>query len=76
MQTLAEILEAAQRLSDGERRQLVAELQGDNGQELTAGQCRDTLLTWLSLAGTFHADFVDVSTDKYTHLADVYSDER
>jgi hypothetical protein len=38
MQTLAEILEAAQRLSDGERRQLVAQLQSDNGRELTAGQ--------------------------------------
>jgi hypothetical protein len=29
----------------------------------------------LSLAGTAHSDFTDVSSDKYKHLAEIYADE-
>jgi DNA-binding GntR family transcriptional regulator len=74
MQTIAEIVEAARRLSDDDRRRLVEALQ-DRRQE-PIEQRRDAMSSWLSLAGIFHSAFTDVSTEKYKHLADVYSDER
>ena len=76
MQTIAEIVEAARRLSDDERRRLVEVLRGNERQEPIAEQRRDVLSSWLGLAGTFHSTFTDVSTEKYKHLADVYADER
>ena len=76
MQTIEAILEAARHLSEGERRRLVAALQDDGREEPKEEQRRNALSSWLSLAGTFHSDFTDVSTEKYKHLADVYADER
>jgi hypothetical protein len=76
MQTLAEIVEAARRLSDDERRRLVEALQDNGRQEPIDEQRRDAMSSWLGLAGTFHSAFTDVSTEKYKHLADVYADER
>ncbi len=74
MHTLEEVLEAARRLSEGERTRLVEKLQSNGRDEPTHAPRRDTLHSWLDLAGMFHSDFADVSTDKYRHLADVYAD--
>lgn len=76
MQTIEEILDAARRLSDGERRQLVEALRGDGREASIDKQRRDAMATWLGLAGRFHSALTTVSTEKYTHLADVYTDER
>lgn len=76
MKTIAEIVEAARRLSDDERKRLVEALQGNGRQEPIDEQRRDAMSSWLGLAGTFHSAFTDVSTEKYKHLADVYADER
>jgi hypothetical protein len=76
MQTIEAILEAARRLSEGERRRLVEALQGNGREAPIEEQRRDALSSWLGLAGTFHSDFTDVSTEKYKHLPDVYADER
>jgi len=76
MQTIEAILEAARRLSEGERRRLVEALQGNAREAPIEEQRRDALSSWLGLAGTFHSDFTDVSTEKYKHLPDVYADER
>ena len=67
MQTIEEILDAARRLSDGERRRLVEALQGDGREASIDEQRRDAMVSWL-LAGTFHSTFTTVSTEKYTHL--------
>src|SRR3970040_835943 len=76
MQTIEEILDAARRLSDGERRRLVEALQGDGREASIDEQRRDAMASWLGLAGRLHSAFTPVSTEKYTHLADVYADER
>ena len=76
MQTVEEILDAARRLPEGERRRLVEALQGNRREEPIEEQRRDALSSWLGLAGRFHSDFTDVSTEKYKHLSDVYADER
>ena len=68
MQTIEEILEAARRLSDGERRRLVEALQGNGREAPMDEQRRGAMSSWLGLAGRFHSDFADVSTEKYKHL--------
>ena len=76
MQTIEDILAAARRLSEDEQRQLVQALQGQRREEPIEGQRREAMSTWVGSAGRFHSDFIDVSTQKYKHLADVYADER
>jgi hypothetical protein len=76
MQTVEAILEAARRLSEGERRWLVEALRSKGRELPIEKQRRDAMSSWLGLAGTFHSDFTDVSTEKYKHLPDVYADER
>lgn len=75
MQTVEEPLQAARRLSDGERRRLIEALQG--GREESIGPSRrEAVSSRVKLAGRFHSDFPDVSTDKYRHLGDAYADKR
>ena len=82
MQTMDEILESLRRLAPDEREQVRAELDAlehaeENGQETASDDRRKAAMQdWLAMAGTFHSDFTDVSTDKYKHLGDVYADER
>lgn len=76
MQTIEEILEAVRRLSEGERRRLVEVLQDNGHDQPTQEQRREAMERWLGLAGRFHSDFADVSTEKYKHLADAYADRR
>ncbi|MBI4230070.1 MAG: hypothetical protein HY608_04460 [Planctomycetes bacterium] len=76
MAKLEEIMDAAQRLSEGDRRRLLEALQ-TNGAHASSEEChREALASWRSLAGTFHSDHADVSTDKGRHLGDVYADDR
>ena len=74
--TVEELLKAARRLSDGERQRLVKALQEGSREEPIEEQRRGAILSWVELAGQFHSNFTEVSTDKYRHLADVYADER
>jgi hypothetical protein len=41
-------------------------------EEPVEEQRRGAILSWVELAGQFHSNFTEVSTDKYRHLADVY----
>ena len=74
MQTVAEILEAVNRLTEGERRRIVDWLCGH--PQPIEDRHRDAMSSWTALAGTFHSDFTDVATDKYRHLSSVYANER
>jgi hypothetical protein len=79
MQTLDEILETLRKLPPDERAQVRAELDTLEQTEAIQESSPDNgtaLREWLALAGTFHSDYSDVASDKYKHLADVYSDER
>lgn len=76
MLTVDEILEAARRLPESERRRLIQALQDKAREVPLEQQRREAMSKWLALAGAFHSDFTDVSTEKYKHLADVYFDER
>jgi hypothetical protein len=72
MRTVHDLIKEARHLSAEDRRRLVETLEeslaeGDAPQRATGrgNPCGRTL----SLAGTFHSDFEDVSSDKYKHLS-------
>jgi hypothetical protein len=75
METIEHLLRAARKLSVAERRRLVNALQEDAHQNPEVPN-PEAISGWIALAGRFHSNATDVSTDKYRHLADVYSDER
>jgi len=78
MRTIDKILRQARELSPEERRELVDTLEEGMADEPASGSeaARQAALgRWLALAGTGHSDFTDVSSDKYKHLAAVYSTE-
>ena len=73
------IIERARRLPVRERRRVVSALEASLAKPPKGiatpprrGRSYDGLL---ALAGTAHADVVDVSTDKYAHLAAAYADD-
>ena len=76
MPTIEQLLEAVRQLSDADRIRLVQALQSAACEPPFEPPRRDTMSSWLGLAGQFHSEFTDVSTDKYRHLAHVYADER
>jgi hypothetical protein len=83
MQTMDEILQNLRRLAPDEREQVRAELdaleqaeKATGGGDPTENGREAAMQDWLAMAGTFHSDFTDVSTDKYKHLGDVYADKR
>ena len=65
---LEEILEQARRLSEEEQRQLVADLQGDQGESPSEGRRQKAMRRWLARAGTGHADATDISSHKKEYL--------
>jgi hypothetical protein len=75
MLTVEEIVEEIKLLSPQERLRLVEKI-GILGQdESTVEETRLAALdAFLALAGTAETDYMDVSSDKYKHLADIYSD--
>jgi hypothetical protein len=71
MQTLNEVLEAARRLPEDERRRCIEELEATlRSPRISEQQRRAAMEYLLSLAGTAHADVSDVSSNKYEHLAE------
>jgi hypothetical protein len=73
------IIERASRLFARERRRVVSALEASLakspksiGTPTRRGRSYRGLI---ALAGTAHADVVDVSTDKYAHLAAAYADD-
>jgi DNA-binding GntR family transcriptional regulator len=83
MQTMSEILQSLRKLAPDEREQVRAELDAleqaakENGGDAPTEDGREAAMQdWLAMAGTFHSDFTEVSTDKYKHLGDVYADRR
>jgi hypothetical protein len=73
---LEQILDQARRLSPSEQRRLVEALGAELRQAPPNGALDQALSDWLAMAGRFHAESVDVSADKYAHLADAYADKR
>lgn len=79
MRTVDEILKRARELPPEERRQLLDSLEEGLADEQAGGPEATRVIAfecWLSLAGTGHSDFNDVSSDKYKHLAAAYADEK
>jgi len=77
MDRLAEIIDAASRLSPAERRRLVAELDAlDQQHPADAPLESEPLASLRALVGTAHSDFTDLSTNKYAHVADASDLER
>ena len=76
MPTITEFIDQIRLLSSWDQRQLLKELQvlvekePDEKQETGEGPYAASL----ALAGTVHANFRDVSADKYKHLAEAYAD--
>ena len=75
MPTVAELIDQVRLLSSQDQWQLLKELQvlvkkeSNEKQETGEGPYARSL----ALAGTIHASFTDVSTDKYKHLAEAYA---
>lgn len=69
MDTLAQILHAAQTLSPDERRRLIVELDGLDSQERAIAKGREPFAALRALSGSVHSDFTDLSTNKYAHTA-------
>ncbi len=78
MRRVDEILEMAKALSMEQRKELLDELArsvtSPTTWEPTPEERRHALRRFLSMAGTAHSDFTDVSSDKYKHLAEIYAD--
>jgi hypothetical protein len=72
MPTFEEVLRAARRLPEADRRRLVEEL-GGGGEIAPDERRRAALERWRARAGTGHSDFSDVSENKNKHLADIYA---
>jgi hypothetical protein len=70
MDRLAEIIDAASRLSPAERRRLVVELDAlDQQQPADAPRESEPLAALRALSGAAHSDLTDLSTNKYAHVA-------
>lgn len=75
MPTVAEFIDQIRLLPSQDQRQLLKELQVLVEKELDEKQKtgEGPYAHSLTLAGTVHANFTDVSTDKYKHLAEAYA---
>ncbi|HEV8712693.1 MAG TPA: hypothetical protein VGX03_07695 [Candidatus Binatia bacterium] len=75
MLTVAELIDQIRLLPSYDQRQILKELQvlvekeSDEEQETGEGPYAHSL----ALAGTIHANFTDISTDKYKHLVEAYA---
>ncbi len=77
MQTVEEILEAAESLPENERERLIEKLtHRRKPDQETDARRRAAMNDWLAMAGTVDSDFTDVSTNKGKHLAEIYADKR
>ena len=71
--TLEDLLAQAQRLSEDDRRQLIADLQADKSAVSTETRRQNAMKRWLARAGSGHADATDVSAHKNEYLAESYA---
>lgn len=72
---VADLLAAATTLSLAERRRLVAELDALAEHEIAETMAGpDPLAALITLAGTVHSDFDDISASKYAHVAAAITD--
>jgi hypothetical protein len=68
-----DILAQAQRLSEDEKQQLIADLQADKSAALTETHRQNAMKRWLARAGSGHADATDVSAHKNEYLSESYA---
>lgn len=69
MNKLADIMDAARKLTRDERQRLIAELGAMESTEPSAGiQTPQRLSSLRALSGAFHSDYADLSTNKYEHV--------
>jgi len=75
MPTITELIDQIRLLPSRDQLQLLNELQGLVEKELNEEQepGEGPYAHSLALAGTVHTSFVDVSADKYKHLAEAYA---
>jgi hypothetical protein len=71
MDKLAELLHAARTLSRDDRRRLIGELDALEREETPPAPAAEAepLAALLAASGTVHAEFTDLSTNKYAHVA-------
>ena len=69
MHKVADIVDAARKLSREDRRRLLAELASLESQApADPAQVRGRYAALRTLSGTIHSEFTDISTDKYAHV--------
>ncbi|HEY5962329.1 MAG TPA: hypothetical protein VIV60_37490 [Polyangiaceae bacterium] len=69
MNKLADIMDAARKLTRDERQRLVEELGAMDSTEPSTGlQTPQRLSALRALSGAFHSDYADLSTNKYDHV--------
>ncbi len=76
MRTVEEIIEEVKLFSPQERLRLMKQIDSlSRDEEVVADEAQLAALdTFLALAGTAETTDTDVSSDKYKHLAEIYSD--
>ena len=73
-----ELVKEAAKLSTQDRKRLLEELERSLNEETSvpgAPASAGPYARTLALAGTFHSDHTDVSTNKYEHLGEIYADD-
>lgn len=75
---LAELIDVARTLSREDRRRLMGELDALEREETPPPGSAETepLAALLAASGTVHAEFTDLSTNKYAHVAAASDRER
>ena len=68
--TLEDILAQAQRLTEDEKQQLIADLQAHKSAVPTETRWQNAMKRWLARAGSGHADAADISARKNEYLAE------
>lgn len=69
MNKLADIVNAARKLTRDERQRLIAELGAMESTEPSARiETPQRLSALRALSGAFHSDYADLSTNKYEHI--------
>jgi hypothetical protein len=78
MDKVAELVDVARTLSRDDRRRLIGELDAIEREETPAPDSVETepLAALLAASGTVHAEFTDLSTNKYAHVAAASDRER
>lgn len=75
MRTVEEIVEEINLLPPQERLRLIEKVTVCGQEEKTVEEARLAAFdVFLALAGKAETDYSDVASDKYKHLADIYSD--